>query len=409
MTTQGRFREWFWRPPRAHGDVIRDRAVSPVELLYDLVYVAAISQAAATMATEISIRTVAEFALIFALIWIAWSNGSLWLELHGREDGRTRSYVFIQIGILAMLAVFAANAFTTDGQAFAIVYAAFLAVMTWLWQSVRFQDTQEFLAITLRYVLVMLASTIAIAISAFLPADARTIVWAMFAIFFAGFFAHEGLNPAFGRGVVPTRSMTERFGLFTIIVLGEVVIGVVEGLSHTQRDVVTIVTGVLALGIGLGFWWIYFDIIGNRLPRYGGGAVAGWTLIHLPITLAIATTGAGMVGLLEHAHDGQTPPDIAWLISGAVALTMLCTIAAARTLVVYNRLSAVYKRIALVMVVASAASLVVGYLAPAPPLLVAALGAILTITWLLAVRIYIQNDAWPPNSLETLEGAANDG
>ena len=54
------------------------------------------------------------------LIWVAWSNRTLWLELHGREDGRTRSYVFVQIGVLALMAVSTDNATTTDGQAFAI-------------------------------------------------------------------------------------------------------------------------------------------------------------------------------------------------------------------------------------------------------------------------------------------------
>ena len=44
--TRERFRRWFWRPPRAHGEVIPDRRVSALELLYDLVYVAVISQAA---------------------------------------------------------------------------------------------------------------------------------------------------------------------------------------------------------------------------------------------------------------------------------------------------------------------------------------------------------------------------
>jgi len=406
MAGSDRFREWFWQPPRAHGDVIRDRVVSPVELLYDLVYVAAISQAATTMSAEVSVTTFFRFATVFSLIWLAWINGSLYLELHGRDDGRTRSYVFIQIAILSLLAIFAAQAAGPDGRAFAIVYAAFLAVMTWLWQSVRFQDSPEFVAITRRYVLVMLASTITIAVSAFLPEESRLAIWAAYALLFVGFFAHEGLNPAFGRGVVPTRSMTERFGLFTIIVLGEVVIGVVDGVSHAGRDAVTVVTGVLALGIALGFWWIYFDLIGNRLPRHTGGSVAGWTLIHLPITLAIAATGAGMVSLLAHAADAKTPPEIAWLISGAVTAAMLCTIAATRTLVVYDRLFAVFQRIAAVMVVASVVSLGVGYLAPAAPVLVLALGAILTVVWLLAVRLYIHANAWPPHELERLEAVA---
>ena len=54
MDTYGSFRDWFWRPPRAHGEVIRDRTVSPVELLYDLVYVVVISQAAHILAEDVS-------------------------------------------------------------------------------------------------------------------------------------------------------------------------------------------------------------------------------------------------------------------------------------------------------------------------------------------------------------------
>ncbi len=39
------FKDWFWRPPRAHGETIVDRRVSPLELLYDLVYATVIAQA----------------------------------------------------------------------------------------------------------------------------------------------------------------------------------------------------------------------------------------------------------------------------------------------------------------------------------------------------------------------------
>jgi len=51
MTSEisGRFKRWFWRPPRAHGEVIADRRVSNLELFYDLVYVAVLGQAAITL------------------------------------------------------------------------------------------------------------------------------------------------------------------------------------------------------------------------------------------------------------------------------------------------------------------------------------------------------------------------
>ena len=69
-----------------------------------------------------------------------------------------------------------------------------------------------------------------------------------------------------GEIVRPTHSLVERFGLFTIIVLGEVVFGVVNGLSLAEQDLETIATGMIALAVGFGLWCIYFDLVGGRLP-----------------------------------------------------------------------------------------------------------------------------------------------
>ena len=107
-------------------------------------------------------RGFAEFAVVFAMLWIAWINGSLYIELHGREDGRTRLLVFLQMGILALLAVVTEHAADSTGTQFALVYAAFLALMSWHWWSVRQLDRTErpeFLAITAWYVGGMVVST----------------------------------------------------------------------------------------------------------------------------------------------------------------------------------------------------------------------------------------------------------
>src|SRR5258706_10997698 len=86
---------------------------------------------------------------------MAWVTGTVYLDLHGRDDGRTRSAVFVQMGILALLAVFTAEAAGGSGPRFALVYAVFLAVQTWLWFSVYRQDRQnrpDYLTLTPRYV-----------------------------------------------------------------------------------------------------------------------------------------------------------------------------------------------------------------------------------------------------------------
>lgn len=396
--TRGRFKRWFWRPPRPHGEIIVGRTVSFLELFYDLVYVAVIAQAARHLAQDISVRGLVEFAVVFALIWIGWVNGSAYLELHGREDGRTRSIVFIQMGFLALLAVFTADAADGTGPQFALVYATFLGIMTLLWYSVRRQDRQdrpEFLAVTKCYVIGMGVAVTAILASAFLPAEPRLIVWAGFALAWIVGMLLAGRSPVgLYRGVTPTDSLVERFGLFTIIVLGEVVFGVVDGLSSAERDIKTISTGMIALWMGFGFWWIYFDLVGRRVPRNDGGALANWMLSHFPITMSITAAGAGMVSLIGHAHDASTPTGTAWLLAGAVSLGLLALILAERALVDAERLVSVYQPLSLAMAGGAAAALVVGWVRPAPWLLALLLVAILSVLWFFAVSRFLRADAW---------------
>jgi len=403
--THGRLRQWLWSPPRGHGEVIADRTVSSLELFYDLVYVAVIGQAAHHLADHVTARGFVEFTIVFGLIWAAWVNGSLYLELHGREDGRTRSAVFLQMGILVLLAVFTADATGDDGTAFALVYAAFLAVMTWLWYSVRRQDRfdhPEFLAPAGRYVLGMAVAVLVIVASAFLPDGPRLVVWAGFCVAWLAGIALVGRLTVTREGLPPTDSLVERFGLFTIIVLGEVIFGVVDGLSTADRDGLVIVTGIVALGIGFGFWWIYFDLVGRRPPRNAGGPLVTWMLSHLPITLSIAAAGAAMVSLISHAADTRTPMSTSWLVAGSVALGLLAVSLAEQTLADADRFAVVYRPLRIAMAGAAATALAVGWARPAPWLLALLLVVILVALWGFAVSRFLQAGVWvSPESSRT--------
>jgi low temperature requirement protein LtrA len=395
--TLGRFKRWFWRPPRAHGETIADRQVSNLELFYDLVYVAVIGQAAHHLATHVTVRGLAEFTVVFALIWIAWINGSLYLELHGRQDGRTRSIVFVQMGILVLLAVFTAEATDGSGPGFAVVYATYQVVQTGLWYTVWRQDRRdhpEYQAATGGYVVGMAVSAAVIGASALLPATPRLVVWAGLGVAWIVGIVLAARSSRAGLGLTPTDSLVERFGLFTIIVLGEVVLGVVAGLSAAERDAKTIITGMLALGLGFGFWWIYFDLVGRRLPRADGGAVSTWAISHLPITLAITAAGAGMVSLIGHAHDASAPAGTSWLLAGAVATGLVALVLTEQALVDAERLVLVFGPLRLALSAGAAAALLVGWLRPAPWLLALLLVAILSVVWGFAVSRFLRADAW---------------
>jgi low temperature requirement protein LtrA len=394
------FKNWFWRPPRPHGETIVDRRVGPLELLYDLAYAAVIAQAASHLAGHVSAGGLFQFTVVFSLTWIAWANGSLYLELHGRSDGRTRTYFFLQIGILAILAVYAADA-DVGGAGFAIAYTAFLVVMTWLWYVVRRQDAlvhPEFLGDTARYVVAMAVSVVVILVSAFMPAQLRLLVWAIFTVAWAILLLLSGRSRiGLGRGMAPTDSLVERFATITIIVLGEVVFGVVDGLAQSKHDVTTISTGMIALAVGLGFWWIYFDVVGGKLPKPDGPALANWMLSHYPITLSIAAAGAGMVSLIEHAHDDSTPEPTSWLLSGAVAVGLVFLIPTWRALADASRLASIYRPLWIATVAGALASVIIGWTRPAPWLLALLLVVVLGLVWAVAVRGSALAGTWGPD------------
>jgi low temperature requirement protein LtrA len=378
--------------------------VSFLELFYDLVYVVVISQAANHLAGHLSLRAYLEFVVIFGVVWIAWANGTLYYELHGREDGRTRTFVFVQVAILALLAVFTGNAAGQSGAAFALVYTGFLVVMTWLWYTVRRQDRPEYMAITARYLAAMAVSLVVMAASVALPAEGRLIVWAALVVGWLALMLYLGWvsRRRLVMGIVPTDSMVERFDLLVIIVLGEVVVGVVNGLAGSDTDPLTLGTGFAALMVGFGLWWIFFDFAGRRQPRAEGLTVNAWMEGHLPVTLAIAGAGAAMVGLIEHAHDGQTPQGTAWLLTGSVALALLALGLMTRSLADYERHAAIYRPLTVVMCGAAIVALLVGWLQPAPLLLALVMAAILGVVWVIAVIRVLQSGAWPaPGGGET--------
>jgi low temperature requirement protein LtrA len=384
------FRRRFWQPPRAHGEIIDDRRVSFLELFYDLVYVVVIARTAATLAADLTWRTAGEFAVIFGMIWVGWVNGAIYHELHSREDGRTRVFVFLQMLILTLLAVFASGAGGDDGPAFAITYAVFLAVLAWLWASVRRHDDEIFRVDSGRYVIGMLLSIVAMVFSAFVPEAARMTIWAVFVLGWIVGAALLARTDSFQVAAPVTPSMVERYGLLIIIVLGEVVVGVVDGIAHSPGDARSIATGLIALTVGFAYWWTYFDFVGEKMPIPSGPALARWMYSHLPLIMAIAGAGAAMVSLIEHAGDDRAPVATSWLLTGAVAVGLLSLVLTMSALQTYRDHPGMHRSIASAVTVTAAASIAVGWWRPAPWVLVLVLLLLLTAVWFNAVSLKLQ-------------------
>jgi len=381
------FRRYFWQPPRAHGDVIEGREVSFLELFYDLVYVVVISQATRNLAGDVTWAGTGRFVVVFGLIWLAWINGAVYHDLHGRAEGRTRSYVFLQMGVLALLAVFTGQATAGDGPAFAVVYSGYLFLLGWLWYSVRRQDDPAFRPATTPYIVGVLVSAALVGASALLPDAARLAAWALVVVgWLVGITVldwHGGATR--DTSTSASESMIERFDLFTIIVLGEVLVGVVSGIADAARTPIAVVTGILGLGIGFAYWWSYFDLVGARRVRPQRGALSRWLVGHLPVTMTIAATGAVMVSMVEHAPAGRAPAPAAMVLSASVAVGALALVLVATSLADWQDLAAVYLPVSVALGAAALVALLIGWLAPPPWLQILLLTLLLSAVWLYGI------------------------
>lgn len=388
------FRQRFWQPPRAHGDVVEDRTVSFLELFYDLVYVVVIAAAASTLAHDITWRSVAEFGVVFGLIWLAWLNGTIHHDLHGREDIRTRAFTFAQMLLMVLLAVYVGDAAGDGGRGFAFVYSAFVLLLAWLWQAVRRADDERFREVTRRYQMLMAVILIVVLGSAFGPNEGRIVAWGALLVIVLLSLNVLGRSTVMveNQGLVVSDSLAERFGLFTIIVLGEVIVGVAEGLSNASRDAETVVTGLVALIVGFGMWWNYFDLTGGRLPGRAWGGSPGWMSAQLPWTMSIAAGGAAMVSIVEHATDARAPVATTWLLAGSVAVGFVSLATIIRTLGDYERLAVVYHPTSLVMLGAAAAALLVAAWRPSPLILVVAMTVIQSLVWVFALSRWLSTE-----------------
>ena len=388
-------RRTLWQPPRPHGEQPRERVVGPLELFYDLAVVVLVAQAAHRLAAHLTWPGLGEFAAVFTLVWIAWANGSLHHELHGHDDARARSTFLLQILVLAAMGAFIPQAAGARGAAFAIAAAVLFAVLAVLWLLAARGDRPEYRRASRLFVAGTAACAVLLAATALLPASARMPAWGLIdAAYLAGFAAVIlTASPAQAAAMMVTDALTERFGAFMIIVLGETLTGVVAGLSSQPVGELTLAVGLVAVVVGFGAWWTYFDFAGgagpdrNRRPACNGCSA---TCRSPP---PCATMGAAMVSLVDHAHDGRTPAATAWVLCGGAAVVLGATMLLAASLPAWDRDRGLYRPLARTCAAVAVACVGLGAARPSPLILGLALVLLLSIPWVLAVARRLANPA----------------
>lgn len=294
-------------PPRAQPwrrrMVARDRneahrSSTPLELLFDLCFVAAVAGVGVQLHHGLAEGEVGPavlgYLLVFFAIWWAWMNFTWFASAYDTDDVPYRLLTLLQIAgglVIAagVPAAFRAYDFTTIVLGYVLMRIAMLA--QWL-RAAREHPAGR--PVALRY-----AGGIAFCQLGWLARLALPAPWT--GIAFGGLGLLELIVPAWAeRSGTPTPwhpgHIAERYGLFTMIVLGECVVASTTATQAAMAEsgvsaplVATAAGGLLLL---FGMWWSYFKHPGT--VRMSLRSAFLWGYGHFAVFAAVAALGAGL-------------------------------------------------------------------------------------------------------------------
>jgi low temperature requirement protein LtrA len=250
-------------PPGAGGQdeaELAEHRTTPVELLWDLVFVFAVTEVSSLMARDLSWGWFWRSMLVLALVWWAWSAFVWAANAQTATSGTMRTCLLVSTAVIFITGLALPEAFGSEGTLFAVSYAIVRFLHLALYADASRQGNAQWSAIAGFAVTVAIGMALLI-VGSFAEGGVRIALWtAAVAIDYAGpaWLTRERLR---GLQRVAVAHFAERYGLFVIICLGESIVaiglGAAAGRSHLGAERITAVT--LALLITIGMWWTYFD------------------------------------------------------------------------------------------------------------------------------------------------------
>jgi low temperature requirement protein LtrA len=308
--------------------LVEERRTSPVELLWDLVFVFAVTQVTTLLSRDLSWAGLGRSLLVLALVWWAWS-AYVWAA--NAQD--PASPVLRLCLLVAMVLIFVAglalpHAFDSEAPIFAGAYAGVRLLHLGLYADASRRGAASWSAIV-GFGTAVVAGMALLVAGSVLGGREQVVLWALAAaIDYAGpaWLTRERLR---GLQRVAVAHFAERYSLFIIICLGESIVALGVGAAEETFDAQLVAAVGLGLLITVALWWTYFDrfaaVAEERLRGHDDPVLAAadaYSYLHLVLVAGIIVFA---VGVKLAVHDVGAPladaPRLA--LCGGVALYLV--------------------------------------------------------------------------------------
>ncbi|WP_412543746.1 low temperature requirement protein A [Longispora sp. K20-0274] len=309
------------------------KRVSWVELYFDLVFVLAVAQVAHAIGGDPDWGGVWAAFGLFVLLWWTWTGFALLYNRHGAETALSSRLVILAGTVPCGLAAVAVHdAAGGHPAAFALSLGGARLILGVAHAVIAGRPAA-------RPAVGYLVSAAGFGVAAFLPSPWSYILCGVMIavesrlsytdtpperrrVRHADAIDLDALQPTAPEQAIDAHHFSERFGLFVIILLGEVVasagLGALDG-GHGHIAWLPLIAAIVLAGT---LWWQYFDAaadMNRRMLEVSGGsqfvARAVFVSGHMAPAFAVISVAAGVRMLLA----GDAPAGAYWLVSGGMA------------------------------------------------------------------------------------------
>lgn len=284
------------------------RAVTPIELFFDLVYVFAISQLSAHLIGDVSLRGMAQtlvlaLAAMYAWFMTVWTSN--WLDIERRQVqlvllGLTFASLLMSTSVTAAFGVPFPPWLSDRAGLFVIGYLAIqLGRTAFAVVAFRGHRLHDHFSNALVW---ELATGLIWIVGIFAHGDARLAIWTVAVLItYAGVIGGHPLpgrrSPFSSDSQIYAEHLLERFRLFFLIALGETVLTIGNAFADVPLGTERVIAVAAAFAGTVALWWCYF----HRAERVGKAALEGSGNASRLVAIGNYTLIAMVIGIVAIA------------------------------------------------------------------------------------------------------------
>ncbi|CAM2065306.1 Low temperature requirement protein A [Sulfidibacter corallicola] len=315
---------WYHQPLFHMAGAKHEKKAGWLELFFDLVFVAAFIQLGNGLSQKVSVNQFVGFVGLFTPLWLSWTGFTFFANRYNVDDFLHRMLVFTQMFTVGAMAITVPRALAGSHTGFVLAFSASQAIVATLYfRGYKHQPLAR--DYSRHWAKVFAVGAVIWLISALIPPPYNYVAWFLGVsyIIVTPFHRHSRLLAE--RYPLDLEHLSERYGLLTIIVLGESFVKMLGTLAKDKNPALEVGQASFALLVICSLWWIYFDDVAGSHIRKKPLSQPIWLYGHLPLQIGLTAVGVALSKITHFDPTQAVEAKYRWLLCGSMGMTFLAT------------------------------------------------------------------------------------